>query len=93
MMIKTHKLKTWPIYFWQVVKGDKRFEIRKTDRDYKTGDFLLLEEWDNQREEYTGRWILVEVMFMMSGGIFGIADGYCVMSIDPIEEKLMKEDK
>ena len=49
----THKLKVTPKYFYDVCYRNKRFELRKDDRDYKVGDTLLLEEWDG--ENYTGR--------------------------------------
>ena len=42
-----HRLKTLPRYFKAVVKGEKTFEVRKDDRDFQTGDTLLLQKFDN----------------------------------------------
>ena len=42
----THELKTLPQYFWEVWNGNKTFEIRKDDRDYKVGDKLRLLEFN-----------------------------------------------
>lgn len=53
--MKTHKLKTWPWYFNQSVEGRKLFELRKNDRNYKVGDFVILEEWSPVGGQYTGR--------------------------------------
>lgn len=81
MKNKTHELKTWPEYFNLVFYGHKTFEIRKNDRGFKSGDKLLLREWDPQTEKYTGADITVEVTYIIYGGVFGIEEGYCVMSI------------
>lgn len=45
-MAKTHQLKTLPVYFDAVKRGDKTFEICKNDRDFQTGDMLVLREYD-----------------------------------------------
>lgn len=79
-MIQT--LKTWPDYFNAVLSGEKTFEIRKNDRDYKVGDELRLEEYIPDDLQYTGRVIAVTVTYILHGGNFGIEDGYCVMSIE-----------
>lgn len=42
----THELKTWPEFFEAIQSGKKKFEVRKNDRDFKTGDTLLLKEYD-----------------------------------------------
>lgn len=75
-----HELKILPEYFDAVRCGDKRFEIRKNDRNFHTGDILRLKEWDGKK--YTGdeidslvRWILFDCQY-------GIKPGYCIMSID-----------
>jgi len=44
--MKTHTLKTLPVYFDAVERGDKTFELRNNDRDFQTGDTLILEEFD-----------------------------------------------
>lgn len=54
--MKVHELKTWPTYFRAVADGDKRFEIRKNDRDFRVGDFVELLEYD----PVDGRFIVEE---------------------------------
>ena len=39
-----HELKTLPEYFEAVRKGDKTFELREDDRNFKVGDYLALNE-------------------------------------------------
>ena len=48
-----HALKIDPIYFDEVRNGNKRFELRNNDRDFHVGDYLALNEWDD--DVYTGR--------------------------------------
>lgn len=41
----TRHLKTLPEYFQAVIDGKKPFEIRKNDRNFKTDDLYILEEF------------------------------------------------
>lgn len=74
-----HELKIWPEYFEPVRAFDKRFEIRKDDRDYQVGDTLLLKEWDPTTTQFTGRHQRVRVTYIYRGPL--AAEGHCVMSI------------
>lgn len=76
-----HNLKTWTQFFDQIVVGYKRFEVRKNDRDFQVGDYLMLQDWDPVKFNYTGRVLLVQVTYKMDGGSFGLEPGYCIMSI------------
>jgi hypothetical protein len=78
----THKLKTWKEFFWAIANLEKTFEVRRNDRGFKVGDILLLKEWDNEAEKYTGKIIEVEVTYILNGGQFGIEEGFVVMSIN-----------
>lgn len=44
-MKKCHDLKIHPLYYTAVMCGDKTFEIRKNDRDFKVGDDIKLLEF------------------------------------------------
>jgi hypothetical protein len=81
--LKYHHLKTWPVYFQAVVTGEKTFEIRKDDRDFKVGDILMLHEWDPETKEYTGRSTRKRVTYIAHGGL--VPEGMVVMSIKPEE--------
>jgi len=76
----THELKTWTEYFKDVKSGIKTFEVRKDDRDFQVGDFLLLKECDPQWGTYTGAYISTQVTYVLRGGPF-VPDGICIMSI------------
>lgn len=86
MKNRIHNLKTWPDYFGKMITGEKTFEARKNDRDFKTGDILNLQEWDNKTGEYTGREFNVKVKHILKGGVFGTKKGHCFMSIEPIPQ-------
>ncbi len=80
-----HELKTWPEMFHAVKSGKKRFELRRDDRGFQEGDRLRLMEWNpNARPCYTGHSLLVRVTFVLRDAeMFGLASGFCAMSIAP----------
>ena len=41
-----HHLKTWPDVFAATRFGLKSFDLRINDRDFKVGDYLILEEFE-----------------------------------------------
>jgi len=82
----THALKTWPEYYKDVESGKKPFEIRKLDRPFSEGDKILLQEYDPEKEEYTGKECSFIIGYILKGPGFGIQKGYCVMALkEPIQ--------
>lgn len=73
-----HKLKILPQYFDEVSSLNKSFEIRKDDRDYQIGDWVLFEEFADG--EYTGRKFgCVQISYILRNvSEYGLADGYCI---------------
>lgn len=71
-----HELKILPEYFEAVVSGDKRFEIRKNDRNYEKGDILRLNEY--QDGQYTGDVHVAEITYITD---YAQQDGYVVLGI------------
>lgn len=57
----THQLKILPEYYQAVIDGRKKAELRKNDRGFNVGDYLLLIEWDGGNDICTGRKVIVEV--------------------------------
>lgn len=78
----THELKTWPVYYGAVACGDKPFEVRKADRDFKVGDLLFLREWCPERKVYTGASLIRSVTYVLKGGQFGIEPGHVVLGLN-----------
>lgn len=85
-----HELKTDPDVFDAVADGRKTFEIRFNDRDYQEGDELLLRRtrdtgWAMKNTGapliYTGQELRCRVTYVLRGPIYGLADGWAILSI------------
>lgn len=88
--MSTHFLKVVPEYFEALAEGKKGFEIRKDDRDYKEGDNLVLEEYDPETKEYTGRALTRRIIYVLRNAEqYGLREGFCILQI----EKLHKNHK
>jgi len=55
------KKKIWPEYFEKIKSGDKNVELRLADFDIKEGDVLILEGYNPETKQYTGRVIRKKV--------------------------------
>jgi Domain of unknown function (DUF3850) len=78
---KLHNLKIAPVYFEPVRDKIKTWEIRKNDREFAVGDILHLKEYDQENNEFTGRGCYRNVTHIHHGPGYGLAEGYCIMSI------------
>ncbi len=63
-MATIHK-KVWQEYFEKIISGKKKLELRLADFEVDEGDILVLEEWDKDNEEYTGRKIEVVATYIL----------------------------
>jgi len=59
------KKKIWSEYFELVKSGKKKFELRLANFDIKEGDILVLEEWNPETKQYTGRTIEKKVNYIL----------------------------
>ncbi len=95
--MKIHGLKTVQPYFGQVKDGTKTAELRKNDRDFKVGDYLLLQEFEVTAHwtathldgiqtvgHYTGKFVLVEVTDVCHYPD-ALNDGYVMLSFKKLE--------
>jgi hypothetical protein len=92
--VTVHVLKTLPNYYDAIERGEKHFEVRRDDRGFQRGDELVLRkiELDSMGHpsiycecvngKYTEQ--RVRVLWILTGGQFGIEPGYVVMSIERI---------
>mgnify|MGYP003677871501 CR=1 FL=1 len=75
-----HELKILPPFFIELINGNKNFEIRKDDRDYKVGDTIILREFNDGT--YTGRECSRKISFLLRGAEqYGLKNGFVILSI------------
>lgn len=80
---RAHELKILPQFFNSVIRGDKRAELRKNDRDYQVGDVLILREW-TEAHGYSGMVTAHIISDVCDVGF--IAEGYVMLSMfKPVE--------
>ena len=81
----THELKILPKWFEDVRRGDKDFEIRRADRDYNVGDFLILQEYERGR--YTGRYVIRKIKYIYKGdGTYGLNEDFWILGMEIPED-------
>jgi ASC-1-like (ASCH) protein len=73
-----HKLKTKTDYFNAHAQGLKNFEIRWDDRNYKVGDILILQDYDEETG-LSGREIRKRVTYLTT---LEQVPGYIVMAVE-----------
>lgn len=84
-----HELKTDPQSWDDVYAGFKTHEVRLNDRNYRIGDFLILNRTVHSAAEmkagapllFSGRRLVVQVTHILTG--YGLLPGWVVMSIKP----------
>lgn len=78
--MKIHELKITPSYFEDVVHNRKKFEVRKNDRGYNLDDYLCLREYDTEYQAYSGREVVVKIIYMLEDFV-GLKENYVVLGI------------
>lgn len=97
---RTVVLKLDPAPFQETLDGLKRFEIRFDDREYQCGDLLILCETAKpnaallQGEDAvkTGRSTVRRVTSILRGPVWGLAEGWVVMSTVAVVDALPHDE-
>lgn len=82
-----HDLKIHTEYFDKVIRGTKKAEVRKADRDFRNGDTVSLKEYLPELKQFTGSLVNVRITDVTKLKSIGI-DGYCLFSFDVLEKRL-----
>ena len=85
---KIHQIKLRDIFCKAVLNGDKNFEIRKNDRDYKKGDYVLFIPVNEYGVVFPHPIIekVYEITYVLSDSGWGMKDGYVVFGIKEVKE-------
>lgn len=83
-----HCLKCWPEFYDAIERGEKTFEYRLNDRDYKVGDWLCLHRYDPDTKAgviYTGHHLMRRVTYMLdrTSTTIPLVEGYCILGLSP----------
>lgn len=78
--MKIHDWKIVPEYFVQLLDGSRPFVIIKNDKKYKTGDTVILKEWNGIG--YSGKEIHGKIRSLADDGCTGIEKGYAVCVVE-----------
>lgn len=83
--MQDNNIKIQSEYFEAVLRGEKRAEWRKNDRDYKEGDIYTLNEVGADRR-LTGRSVQIRITHVVYGGKFEMPKDYCMFSFVRTDE-------
>ena len=76
-MAKLHLLKIETKYFHSIKRGEKDFELRKNDRDFKVNDLVIFKEICGG--VYTDLELpLVIIKYVLFGPAYGLSHDYCI---------------
>jgi hypothetical protein len=88
--MKVHELKIWPEYWAAVRAGDKTFEYRLNDRNYKSGDLVRLTYFDPKTKEMRTEYPWSPLCFEI-GYILTVIDQMIVFSLLELNKKQKHE--
>lgn len=85
-----HEIKLAKEFCHSVENGNKTFEIRLNDRNYRAGDCVKFIPWDSIKNKKSTKFrnleeTYYEITYLLSG--WGLNDGYVAFSIAPITNK------
>jgi uncharacterized protein DUF3850 len=80
----THYVKSWPEFYTAIKLELKTFDLRKDDRNYQPGDFIVFEEFrPGDGEGYTGNKSNPRRIIYILREFEGLMPGYCVLGLTP----------
>ena len=86
---KVHEIKSWPEFFRAIEDQDKTADLRRSDRDFQVGDYVLFREFDPHEAKHhdpdrgdTGASCLVKITHITEpADNVGVPGGFVMLSI------------
>jgi hypothetical protein len=90
--MKEHVLKTVATAWDAVESGQKRFEVRRNDRFFQSGDVVVLRRLDDngyysigKEGRFSTKDLKFKIGWILQGGQFGIEPGFIVFQLEELE--------
>lgn len=85
--MKLHILKIKEEYYMDLIAGEKTFELRKNDRDYKVGDLIHFVDVNGDDFGYYKDNTFKITYILKNVEEYGLDKDYCILSIKLLQEK------
>jgi hypothetical protein len=79
--MNVHRVKSWSMFFTDILSGERTSDIRRNDRRYHVGDYMLLQEYNPVQGSYTGRVQTVQITYIQ-----GSKSNPCAISRDALHD-------
>lgn len=84
-----HIKKIQSVYFWDIIKNNKRFEIRKNDCNYQVGDRVKLLLYNGEERVGTTNYIIVKITYILKDiPQYGLDKDYCIFGFRICEKMI-----
>lgn len=83
-----HRVKSWPEYYAPIVRNIKTFDLRKDDRAYAVGDWIVFEEFKHGIGTYTGATTTRRIVYILRN-FDGLMPGYCILGLGEVDDVSM----
>lgn len=91
MSAKTHIVKSWIMFYTDIISGERTSDIRINDRRYAVGDILHLREFDPVKQFFTGRSAFARITYMQTNKSNPCAISYIALHNDYVVLSLKLE--
>lgn len=85
----THIKKIQAEYFYDILVGNKRFEIRKNDCNYQIGDRVKLVLYKGNKQVGQNNYIIVKITYILKDiPQYGLDQDYCIFGFRICEKMI-----